>query len=80
MCCRSVVTLATLLVALQTTPGGELQGSSWIDRSPHRVRLIGVDENVQLEVLDWGGSGRPIVLLSWTRKHGARLRRVRHQG
>jgi pimeloyl-ACP methyl ester carboxylesterase len=32
--------------------------------SPHRVRLVAVDENVQLEVLDWGGSGRPIVLLA----------------
>ena len=64
MCFRSAVNLATLLVALQTTPGGEQQGPSWIDPSPHRVRLVAVDENVQLEVLDWGGSGRPIVLLA----------------
>jgi pimeloyl-ACP methyl ester carboxylesterase len=28
------------------------------------VQFVAVDENVQLEVLDWGGSGRPIVLLA----------------
>ena len=64
MCFRSAVNLAGLLVVLQTTPGGEQQGPSWIDPSRHRVRHIGVEENVQLEVLDWGGSGRPIVLLA----------------
>jgi pimeloyl-ACP methyl ester carboxylesterase len=29
-----------------------------------RVSLITVDTNVKLEVLDWGGSGRPVVLLA----------------
>ena len=38
--------------------------SSWRDPSPHRSVLITVDTDVMLEVLDWGGSGRPIVLLS----------------
>jgi pimeloyl-ACP methyl ester carboxylesterase len=35
----------------------------WRDPSPHQVRSIPVDSSVQLEVLDWGGSGRPVVLL-----------------
>lgn len=35
----------------------------WRDPSPHQVRSIVVDAPVQLEVLDWGGSGPPIVLL-----------------
>jgi len=30
----------------------------------HSVQLITVDNNVKLEVLDWGGSGRPLVLLT----------------
>jgi non-heme chloroperoxidase len=30
---------------------------------PHSI-LIKVDTNVKLEVLDWGGSGRPVILLS----------------
>lgn len=37
--------------------------STWNDRSPHERRSIVVAENVQLEVLDWGGTGRPLVLL-----------------
>ena len=37
---------------------------SWHDRSPHRVRFVTVDKGVKLEVLDWGGSGRSIVLLA----------------
>ena len=34
------------------------------DLSPHTVRFIAVDDNVKLEVLDWGGSGRSLVLLA----------------
>src|SRR5207247_1605428 len=34
------------------------------DRSPHTVRFITVDANVRLEVLDWGGSGRAVILLA----------------
>jgi non-heme chloroperoxidase len=36
----------------------------WHDPSPHTVQFVTVDENVKLEVLDWGGSGRPLVLLT----------------
>ncbi len=36
----------------------------WRDPSPHRVEFITVEKDVQLEVLDWGGAGRPIVLLA----------------
>ena len=34
------------------------------DPSPHRVQFVTVEEGVRLEVLDWGGSGRPVVLLA----------------
>jgi non-heme chloroperoxidase len=34
------------------------------DSSPHKVQFVTVDTNVKLEVLDWGGSGRPIVMLA----------------
>ena len=34
------------------------------DSSPHSVQFITVDTNVKLEVLDWGGSGRPLVFLA----------------
>jgi pimeloyl-ACP methyl ester carboxylesterase len=36
----------------------------WHDPSPHSIRFITVDKGVPLEVLDWGGSGRPVVLLA----------------
>jgi len=37
--------------------------AAWKDPSPHTVRLVATDKDVMLEVLDWGGSGRPLVLL-----------------
>jgi non-heme chloroperoxidase len=36
----------------------------WHDPSPHKTSFVIVDNNVKLEVLDWGGSGRPVVLLA----------------
>jgi pimeloyl-ACP methyl ester carboxylesterase len=40
------------------------QERAWTDPSPHHVQFVPVDDNVQLEVLDWGGSGRALVLLA----------------
>ena len=37
---------------------------AWQDPSPHDVRFVVVDGNVSLEVLDWHGSGRPLILLA----------------
>jgi non-heme chloroperoxidase len=33
------------------------------DASPHEVRMVTVDTSVRLEVLDWGGSGRPLLFI-----------------
>jgi pimeloyl-ACP methyl ester carboxylesterase len=38
--------------------------TEWLDPSPHRTQFIAVENNVKLEVLDWGDSGRPLVLLA----------------
>jgi non-heme chloroperoxidase len=38
--------------------------SGWRDPSPHRIEFVTVDDGVRLEVLDWGGTGRTIVLLA----------------
>ena len=35
-----------------------------VDTSSHHVRFVSVEDGVQLEVLDWGGSGRAVVLLA----------------
>lgn len=40
------------------------QTASWQDPSKHQVRLVNVEEGVRLEVLDWGGTGKPVVLLA----------------
>jgi non-heme chloroperoxidase len=34
------------------------------DTSPHMVQMVSVADGVQLEVLDWGGSGRPLIFLA----------------
>jgi non-heme chloroperoxidase len=39
--------------------------TAWpLDPSPHRIQFVTVDKDVKLEVLDWGGRGRPVVLLT----------------
>jgi non-heme chloroperoxidase len=40
------------------------QESAWRDPSKHGVQFVTVEPGVRLEVLDWGGSGRPMVLLT----------------
>jgi len=40
------------------------QGGSSPDTSPHKVLFVSVGKGVKLEVLDWGGLGRPLVLLA----------------
>jgi hypothetical protein len=37
--------------------------SDWQDPSPHSIQFVTVQENVKLEVLDWGGTGRAIIFL-----------------
>ncbi len=34
------------------------------DPTPHNIQFVTVEKDVKLEVLDWGGTGRPVVLLS----------------
>jgi pimeloyl-ACP methyl ester carboxylesterase len=36
----------------------------WRDPSPHKAVFVTAEENVRLEVFDWGGAGRPVVLLA----------------
>ena len=51
-----------LSVLLVESLGAE--AARWRDPSPHTVRFVTVDDGVRLEVLEWGGSGRPVVLLA----------------
>ena len=59
--------------AALAAPAYSPQSASWRDPSPHTVGFVTVEENVRLEVLDWGGPGRPY-FLGRRREHGARVR------
>jgi non-heme chloroperoxidase len=54
----------SLLLAFLALPLHSQGSAVWKDPSPHTTRFVTVDKDVRLEVLDWGGSGRPIVLLA----------------
>ena len=53
------IVLVSLVVPLHVQ-----QLPPWKDPSPHTTRFVTVQEGIRLEVLDWGGSGRPLVLLA----------------
>jgi non-heme chloroperoxidase len=55
---------AFLLVVSFAWPLSAQERVPWHDPSPHTIQFVTVDDNVKLEVLDWGGSGRPVVLLA----------------
>ena len=63
---RSTLLFASLVVvgASAVALGFSSQPAAWRDPSPHQVRRVTVDSSVQLEVLEWGGSGPPVVLLA----------------
>src|SRR5258708_1255416 len=57
--------LTCVIAAFLALPPVYAQHSGvWRDPSPHSIQFVTVDENVKLEVLDWGGSGKPLVLLA----------------
>ena len=60
---RSQFTVTFLFAGL-LTPLCAQDRTPWRDPSPHTVKSVTTDEGVRLEVLDWGGSGRPLVLLA----------------
>ena len=53
-----------ILVLLLISLAGAQTSAPWVDPSPHRVSFVSVDKDVRLEVLDWGGSGKALVLLA----------------
>jgi non-heme chloroperoxidase len=55
----TVTVLLAFVVPLQSQ-----EPSEWKDPSSHVKRFITANDDVRLEVLDWGGTGRPLVLLA----------------
>ena len=52
------------LVTLSVLSASEVYAQNQTDHSPHTVQFVSVDKDVKLEVLDWGGSGKPLVFLA----------------
>ena len=60
----ALLLLASILGSSQIIAGQATSTNAFRDPSPHHREMITVDQGIQLEVLDWGGTGRPIVFLS----------------
>jgi len=60
---RSACAAVLLLVSITGRLSAQ-EPALWRDPSPHSVQFITVEDNVKLEVLDWGGAGRALVLLT----------------
>jgi pimeloyl-ACP methyl ester carboxylesterase len=66
-CLTVFISLAVLLTAgsiMQTAAAQSESPGQWSDPSPHKVLFVTVAPGVQLEVLDWGGNGEPLVFLA----------------
>ena len=63
---RTPICLAVLSAGawLSTCAPSPRPAADWKDSSPHRVSFVAVAPGVRLEVLDWGGSGPPLVFLA----------------
>jgi len=59
---RTLALALLVVLAIQPLPGQS--PVAWVDPSPHAHRLIQVEPGTSIEVLDWGGSGRPFLLLT----------------
>ncbi len=60
---RMLIIIASVFVFVSVS-GYSQDAREWRDPSPHRVLFVTVEDGVQLEVLDWGGSGKSIILLA----------------
>jgi pimeloyl-ACP methyl ester carboxylesterase len=62
---RKCVPLAALFTIMTLSAGrAAAQPTLPQDTSKHTARMVTVADGVQLEVLDWGGNGRPLVFLA----------------
>jgi non-heme chloroperoxidase len=61
---RPTAGLLSIVLLAGAVRSGDAQTTPWVDPSPHAVTFVAVEEGVRLEVLDWGGTGRPVVLLA----------------
>ena len=53
------VSIVALIAAVSTA-----RAEVWHDPSPHQIRFVTVQPDVRIETLDWGGTGRPLLLIA----------------
>ena len=56
--------LVTSVWACRAEPNISRVESGWRDPSPHVSQMVTITHGVAVEVLDWGGRGRPLVFLA----------------
>jgi non-heme chloroperoxidase len=60
---RNAPVILALIVAL-TFGVPSARAEDWYDPSPHQIRIVTVQPRVKIETLDWGGTGRPLILIA----------------
>jgi non-heme chloroperoxidase len=60
----AMLLLISIFGASQMGTGQTASKNTFREPSPHHREMVTVDQGIQLEVLDWGGTGRPMVFLS----------------
>jgi non-heme chloroperoxidase len=60
---RNVHMIFVLIVACIWDPSAS-RAEDWHDPSPHQIRFVNVQPGVKIETLDWGGTGRPLILIA----------------
>jgi pimeloyl-ACP methyl ester carboxylesterase len=63
--CKAAIAVALLLVCASSY-AQSAQPAACLDTTPHRESLVRVGSGVQLQVLDWGGAGKPDTMVLLT--------------
>lgn len=61
---RLLPAIVVLVFRVSIVCAWQAGGGAWKDPAKHHVQFVRVDEGVRLEILDWGGTGRNVVLLT----------------
>lgn len=61
---RLAIALFAQMSAFAPSLAGAQTANDWKDPSTHVATMVAVEDGVQLEVLDWGGRGPPLILLA----------------
>ena len=52
------------LIVIFTLLGNVTNAAEWKDTTPHKIHYVEMDDKIKLEVVDWGGTGTPLVFLA----------------